>query len=285
MRLHLTGAVASGLPSITDWYTGDPAFDIVMAIELLVVACVPLGAGVAAPYGKHANDALGSFHLNAKFGWWLMELPATVLFLLAYFLTQPHTGAGGPSPHMSMFLAGLFIFHYAYRGWYFPFNIRAAKDSKTSFSIAVSLGGAIFTAIHGYLHARLYRSLGRHLSDAWAVDPRFIVGLIIYELGFWTMVHSDYVLRNLRPADGSGPRYRIPMGGAFSLVTSPQYLGEITAFSGLALMNWSLPGLAVMFITMFNLVPRALQNHSWYLEKFGDEYEALNRKRIVPFLC
>merc|ERR1719215_1634529 len=98
------------------------------------------------------------------------------------------------------------------------------------------------------------------------------------------MVHSDHVLRNLRPADGSGPRYRIPKGGAFDLVTSPQYLGEIGAFAGMAIMNWSLPGVAVFAISSFNLVPRAFLNHRWYQEKFGADYTALDRKVIVPFL-
>jgi len=271
--------------SLSNWYTGDATFDLVQALELMLVSTVPLGALMEAPYGKHANNSLGSFHLSPKLGWWLMELPATLAFVLTYFLTKPHAGgAGGPSPGLSKFLAGLFVFHYAYRGWYFPLNIRVAKGSKSSFGLVVSLTGALFTAMHGYLHARLYRSLGKHLTGDWVKDPRFIVGLAIYQLGFWTMVHSDHVLRNLRPADGSGPRYRIPKIGAFNLVTSPQYLGEISAFAGLALMNWSLPGAAVVAITSFNLIPRAFQNQKWYQEKFGDEYKALDRKVILPFL-
>lgn len=271
------------LSSISNWYTGDATFDTVQAVQLALVASVPLGAFMAAPYGKHANDSMGSVHLNAKFGWWLMELPATVAFIATYLLYTPNDGAEGPAPGLSKFLAALFIFHYAYRGWYFPLNIRVAKGSTSSFSLVVSAVGAFFTGMHGYLHARLYRDIGTHLSDAWLSDPRFVVGLAIYELGFWTMVHSDYVLRNLRPLDGSGPRYVIPKKGAFHLVTSPQYLGEISAFGGLAIMNWSLPGLAVFFITCCNLVPRAFQNHTWYNNKF-EEYKDLNRKRMIPFL-
>jgi len=183
-----------------------------------------------------------------------------------------------------MFLAFLFVFHYAYRGWYFPLKLRVAKGSRSSFGVVVSMIGAIFTGMHGYLHARLYRDLGTHLTIDWMTDPRFLFGLGLYQLGFWTMVHSDHVLRNLRPKDGSGPRYRIPYGGAFDLVTSPQYLGEISAFAGMACMNWSLPGVAVFAMTLFNLVPRAFQNHTWYQEKFGEEYGALSRKVIIPFL-
>merc|ERR1712151_175621 len=98
-----------------------------------------------------------------------MELPATVAFILTYFLSKPRVGVGGPSPGLSKFLAGLFVFHYAYRGWYFPLKIRVAKGSKTSFNLVVSATGAVFTAMHGYLHARLYRSLGKHLNSDWVL--------------------------------------------------------------------------------------------------------------------
>lgn len=267
--------------TLRNWYTGDPNFDLIQAIELAFVSTVPLGAilNIKAPYGKHSSDQLGSVQLNQKLGWWLMELPATAVFLLTYLLDKPKVNS-----KMSKFLASLFVVHYAYRGWYFPLNIRVAKGSKSSFNIVVSLTGAFFTALHGHLHARLYRSVGTHLTDAWAKDPRFLVGFGIYELAFWTMVHSDSVMRNLRSVDGSGPRYKIPRGGMFEYVTSPQYFGEITAFGGLAIMNWSLPGLAVFLITAFNLIPRSFQNHRWYLEKFGDEYAKLGRKNLIPFL-
>merc|ERR1719230_759323 len=101
-----------------------------------------------------------------------MELPATVAFISTYFMSKPALAGSGPAPGLSKFLAGLFVFHYLYRGWYFPLNIRVAKSSKTSFNVIVSAIGAMFTAMHGYLHARLYRSLGTHLTSDWIKDPR-----------------------------------------------------------------------------------------------------------------
>lgn len=267
-----------------NWYTGDPVFDTVQAIQLALVGSTILGTGTVAPYGKHANDSLGSLHLNPKFGWWLMELPATACFLPTYLLSQSPVGKDGPSSKVSKLLASLFMFHYAYRGWFFPLSLRVAKGSTTSFNIAVSLIGAIFTGLHGFLHARMYKSLGAHLTDEWVKHPRFLLGLAIYQLAFWTMVHSDYTIRNLRSTDGSGPRYKIPTGGAFRFVTSPQYLGEISAFGGMALMTNSLPSAAVFAITCFNLIPRSFHNHTWYMKKFGEEYEKLGRKRLIPFL-
>lgn len=264
--------------------TGDATFDMVQVCQLALVGSTVLGATTVAPYGKHANDSLGSLHLNPKLGWWLMELPATLCFLPTYLLSRPPSTGEGPSPKVSGLLAALFLFHYGYRGWYFPLSLRVAKGSTTSFNIVVSLIGAIFTGLHGYLHARMFKSLGAHLTDDWLQDKRFLLGLAIYELGFWTMVHSDHTVRNLRSIDGSGPRYRIPTGGAFRFVTSPQYLGEISAFGGLAVMTQTVPSAAVFAITCFNLIPRSFHNHTWYLKKFGDEYTKLGRKRLIPFV-
>lgn len=271
-----------------NWYTGDSSFDTVLACELALVASTALGMHMQAPYGKLANDTLGSVHLGEKLGWWLMELPATVSFLVTFFLAAPPSdSAAGPAPAVSYLLAVLWCIHYGNRGWYFPLNIRAAKGSKKSFSIVVSSIGAIFTGLHGHLNARMFRSLGTHYTYAWLMDPRFVAGFIIYEIGFWVTVHSEHVIRELRPLDGvvkDGQRYKIPKGGAFNFVTNAAYLGELTAWLGFAILTWSLPGLAVLLISSFNLVPRAFQTHKWYFDKFGDEYKKLNRKVLIPFI-
>lgn len=272
----------------TGWYTGDQSFDRVLSVELLLVCSTILGMNMVAPYGKHANNSLGSFHLSPRIGWLLMELPATVAFVLTFLLATPNADSSiGPSPRTSYFLAALFLVHYGNRGWYYPLNIRVAKGSKSSFGLVVSLIGAVFTGLHGHLNARMFRSMGTHYTNAWLTDPRFVCGLLIYEVGFWITIHSEHVMRELRPKDGivtDGQRYKIPRGGAFEFVTSAQYLGELTAWAGFAVLTWSLPGVAVLAISSFNLVPRAFQNHRWYLEKFGDDYKKLGRKVLVPFI-
>jgi len=79
-------------------------------------------------------------------------------------------------------------------------------------------------------------------------------------------------------------RYKIPRGGCFTHVTSAQYLGELLAWLGFAILTWSIPGAAVLAISTFNLVPRAFQNHAWYLGRFGDEYKKLGRARLIPLV-
>lgn len=231
------------------WYTGDSSFDTVLACELVLVLSTALGMHMQAPYGKLANDTLGAVHLSERLGWWLMELPATVSFLATFFLAAPPSDpATGPATGVSVLLAVLWCIHYFNRGWYFPLNIRVAKGSKRSFSIVVSSIGAIFTGLHGHLNARMFKSLGTHYTYAWLTDPRFVAGFIIYEIGFWVTVHSEHVVRNLRPKDGivkDGQRYKIPKGGAFEFVTNAAYLGELTAWLGFSLLMWSVPGISL----------------------------------------
>lgn len=270
-------------PFTQPWYTGDASFDFWLTVELALVVSTMFGIFMEAPYGKHASETLGSVQLSPRFGWWLMELPATVSFLATWFLTP----AGAPYSITSYIFAAIWCVHYSNRGWFFPLSIRVAKDSTTSFNLTVSLIGAIFTALHGHLNARMFRSLGEHYTVGWLTDPRFLVGLVVYELGFWTTVHSEYVMRVLRPKDGvvrDGQRYKIPRGGMFEFVTSAQYLGELMAWAGFACMTWSLPGLAVFVISCFNLIPRAFTNHTWYQQKFGDDYKKLRRTRLIPFI-
>lgn len=262
-----------------------------MAWQLAIALFVLTGVKNKAPYGKFANKGLGSVQLDPRFGWWLMELPATLSFLYHYFKPDPDGDrkteeerkvGRGPSRNMGSLLSAIFIVHYLNRGWFFPLNIRVDPGAKASFSLGNSAIGALITGLHGYLHARMFRTHGTHLSDRWFSDPRFLVGIVMYEFGFWATVHSEWVMRNLRRP--GAPRYSIPRGGLFEYVTSAQYFGELTAFLGLTLSTWSLPSFAIFLISTFNLVPRAFQNHEWYLTKFGEEYARLNRRVIVPKL-
>jgi 3-oxo-5-alpha-steroid 4-dehydrogenase 1 len=144
--------------------------------------------------------------------------------------------------------------------------------------------GMVFTALHGYLNAKWFSEHGHHLNNEWFSDPRFLMGFIIYEFGYWVTIQSEYIMRNLRdPNDTKGPRYKIPRGGAFEYVSSPQYAAELVAWTGFAIMTWGPGGLIVLTISMANLIPRAFKSHTWYQEKFGDEYPQ-NRKVIIPFI-
>ena len=92
-------------------------------------------------------------------------------------------------------------------------------------------------------------------------------------------------MRNLRdPNKPDGPRYKIPRGGAFTFVTSPQYLFELSGWLFWSIMTWSPAGFVVFAISSGNLIPRAFQSQQWYLKKFPKEYPYLGRKALIPGL-
>lgn len=263
------------------WYTGHAVFDTVVTIGLIFAAItIVSGFFGQSPYGRFASDDWGGININPKLGWWLMEIPATVVFL--FFFIKNFDGWNG----ITLFLGAIWVLHYGNRGWFFPLSIRTVPGKKASFSLLVMALGIFVTGIHGYMNATWFTEYGPHFhSNAWFVDPRFIIGLIIYACGFVLIVHSEYVVRNLRPKHpkpGQISDYKIPYGGGFRFVSSPQYLGEMLAWLGLAVFSWGLPGVIILLITVGNLAPRAFATHSWYKEKFPD-YPS-NRKALIPYV-
>ena len=145
--------------------------------------------------------------------------------------------------------------------------------------------GMIVTSIHGYLSGYYLSRYAEHLTPAWLGDPRFILGVALYAGGLALNVHSDAVVRRLRSVaevERGTKVYRIPRGGGYHLVSNPQYLGELLAWSGFALLTWSLAGVFILTLSAANLIPRAIANHRWYHRTFPDYPR--HRRVLVPFL-
>lgn len=261
------------------WYTGNTTFDTVLTIGL-AFALVTLVAGAfgQSPYGRFASRKHG-LNMNPKLGWWLMEIPATVVFLWFYL-----QGSRAWEP-MPLFLGLVWCIHYGNRGWFFPLSIRMAPGRRSSFSLMVMGLGMFVTAIHGYLNAEWFTRFGSHLTNAWFTDPRFLIGLAVYACGLGLILNSESIVRHLRKPDGSsvdGQAYQIPYGGGYRYVSSPQYLGELIAWAGFSVMTWGLPGVVILLISAGNLVPRALGTHKWYQKRFSDYPK--NRKALIPYV-
>ncbi len=261
------------------WYTGNAAYDTVLAIGFGFALFTVVGSlFVQSPYGRFASNKMG-VNLHPKLGWWLMEIPATVVFV--WFFVQ---GARAWEA-MPLVLGLIWMIHYGNRGWFFPLSMRVAKGRRSSFSVTVMAMGMFVTSIHAYLNATLFTEYGKHLTNDWFTDPRFLAGLIVYYSGFFLIVQSEAIVRNLRDPKKleSGERdYKIPYGGGYRFVSSPQYLGELTAWAGFALLTWGLPGVMIFLISAGNLVPRAFATHKWYREQFPD-YPA-DRKALIPYV-
>ena len=93
---------------------------------------------------------------------------------------------------------------------------------------------------------------------------------------------SDAILRDLRKPGETG--YKIPVGGAFTLVSGANYFGEIVEWTGYAIASgFALPAVAFAFFTFANTAPRAYHHHAWYREKFRGEYPP-ERRAVIPYV-
>jgi len=225
---------------------------------------------VTAPYGRHFREGWGP-SISARASWFFMELPAMVVIALAVLFDQRSA-----SP-LALVLLGMWEMHYIYRTCLFPLLM---KDTGKRFPILLTLFAAVFNSLNGYANGHFLAGFSLAQSGGLIPAARVGLGMALFLAGFITHVRADAELRGLRENGNGG--YKIPRGGLFELVASPNYFGEIVEWTGWALATWSLPGLAFALFTMANLVPRAHANRSWYLDTFPDYPR--ERKRVIPFV-
>ena len=261
------------------WYSGDATYDTLLAAGLAFAAFVfAVSWFLPSPYGRFASPRFG-LSLDPRLGWFLMELPATVSFLV-FFALGPRRAE--PTP---LVLLAIWLVHYANRGFFFPFSMRVARGEPGTFSAVVLVTGWLVTTLHGYLHATFFTRLGPSYDASWLVDPRFVVGALVWVTALSLNIRSDATIRHLRTSQeaASGEKvYRVPVGGLFRYVTSPSYLTELCAWAGFALFTWSLASVFILVVSAANLVPRAWATHAWYRARFPDYPR--ERRALIPFV-
>jgi len=223
-------------------------------------------------YGRHDTDETGP-RIDTRLAWLVMEAPASLVFAY-YYLTGPN--AAYPAPVVLFFMWQL---HYVHRAFIYPWTLRVREGSSSS--ILLPLGGGVFCAVNGYLNGIYISTYGTHLTtEAWLVDPCFLGGCALFVIGYAINKRSDQILRNLRAPGETG--YKIPRGALYELVSCPNYFGELLQWTGFAIAGWSIGGAAFAAVTAGNLIPRAVENHRWYHDKFED-YPS-RRRAVIPFL-
>jgi 3-oxo-5-alpha-steroid 4-dehydrogenase 1 len=224
---------------------------------------------LTAPYGRHARPGWGpTIHRTA--GWVIMESPAVIVFVACFLVS-------GRRDSVSVTFLLLWLLHYAWRAFVYPFRLRGGQLRMPLSVVAMAF---LFNVMNGYLQGRGIFTLGPARGANWFADPRFVVGVALFLVGYALNQQSDIILRRLRAPGESG--YRIPYGGAFGLVSCPNYFGELVEWLGWALLTWSPAGLVFFLWTAANLVPRARSHHRWYRERFP-EYPR-ERKAVIPWL-
>jgi len=106
-----------------------------------------------------------------------------------------------------------------------------------------------------------------------------LIGLIIFFTGMYINRSSDNKLISLRKEN---KEYQIPQGGMFKYISCPNHFGEIVEWIGFAIIVFNLGALSFALWTAFNLIPRALNHHNWYINSFKEYPE--KRKAVIPFI-
>lgn len=223
---------------------------------------------IAAPYGRYTRKGWG-YTVGNKLAWILMEAPSPILIAVCFILGDNKT-----SPVAIIFL-GLWELHYVHRAFIYPFSLHH-KAHRMPLSI-ISFG-FLFNLMNGYLNGRYIFHFSGGYPNSWLTDPRFIIGVALFVVGYIINRQADQALRALRKPGESG--YKISDHRLYRWVSSPNYLGEIVIWLGWALATWSVAGIAFAFWTIANLLPRARANHLWYRQTFTD-YPP-ERKALIP---
>lgn len=222
----------------------------------------------SAPYGRHSRKGWGLLIAN-NLGWLIMESPSMILFAFFFII-----GTAPKNPVLVIFLI-LFEAHYIHRALIYPFTI---SDPHKKMPVLIMLMGFFFNLFNAYINSRYLFSFSNGYPTKWLFDVRFILGLTLFVTGFVINRWADHKLSLLRKPGEHG--YKIPEGGLYNLISSPNYFGEILEWTGWALATWSLAGLSFAVWTFANLAPRARANHNWYHAHFAN-YPA-KRKAWLP---
>ena len=253
-------------------------------IGMVVLACIVFIAlqRITPGYGVTYDRKWGPA-IDNRVGWVLMEAPVFIAMLLMWLLCPDGARKWNPA---IVVMTSLFLLHYFQRSFIFPMLIKG----KSRMPLSIIVSGVTFNLLNAYMIGGWFFYLNPEPSylgaegypTAWLTSPLFILGTVIFFTGMAINIHSDHIIRSLRkPGD---TRHYIPRGGLFRYVTSANYFGELTEWTGFAILTWSWPGLVFAIWTFANLAPRARATHRRYIERFGTEYTALHRRYILPYI-
>jgi 3-oxo-5-alpha-steroid 4-dehydrogenase 1 len=237
---------------------------ILAAILFLVLFFVP------APYGRHTRAGWGPM-IPDRAGWIIMEAPSPLVFAVCFAVGEYRNTI------TAWVFLGAWLFHYVYRAFIYPLRRQSAGREMP---LSVVLMAVAFNCVNGYLNGRWLFSFSGGYPNSWLVTAPFVIGAVLFAGGLIVNRRSDATLHQLRSANPSG--YKIPQGGFYRWVSSPNYLGEIVEWCGWAIATWSLAGLSFALWTAANLAPRARSNHLWYRQQFPDYPR--DRKALIPWV-
>ena len=213
----------------------------------------------AGPLVVHPLIYLGAPLLWARFGYpFSMSFVQTTVFVLvmAHFLKRE--------------LESVFVHRFS-NATMPAFNI--VKNSTHYWLLSgLVLGGGVYSPSLGVEAVR------GTVRDNHAFIWFFVLLWLLSELGNF---RAHITLMNLRP---KGTRVRqIPRGGAFELVSCPNYFFEALSWFAITAMTLSLSALIFLVVSSVQMTLWAIKKHKNYRKEFGDQYPR-QRKIMYPYV-
>jgi len=295
-------------------YLPNKIYEIVLTIAIITIPLSMLFfSHVPTPYGRFYKKDIWGPDLDEKKAWFIMESTGLFMFLIFYFLFGLNKFS-----YVPLIFLGLWTFHYINRSIIYPFGIMKQKYKK--FPLILVIFGFFYLSMFSYLNAKNVSSNPKYTID-WIKSPAFIIGVILFFIGFIINVWSDCKLQQYKKikddnssniniedddkqstefySDGKfnfskmfdnniyfekneHKNYFLPSGGLYNYISSPNYLGEIIEWTGWAVATWSLPGLLFALGAVGCIGVRAIHTHKWYEKNF--ENMPKNRKALIPFI-
>jgi len=218
-----------------------------------------------APYGRHKVKGWGP-EIPNRLAWMIME-GFSPLFISFWFWA-----GDSEKSTLNLTLYGLYVSHYVYRGYVFPFLTRTRGKSMP---ISITFSAVFFNLVNTFF---IGYQLGFMGGREFIPQGEAILGGALFALGFFIHFKADQMLIHLRKPGETG--YKIPFGFLYRYISCPNYFGELIQWTGFAILMGAPAGWLFVFWTFVNLMPRAVSHHKWYKKNFPDYPQ--ERKIIVP---
>jgi 3-oxo-5-alpha-steroid 4-dehydrogenase 1 len=175
-------------------YLPNKIYEIVLVIAIAIIPINMLFfSHIPTPYGRFYKKDIWGPELDEKTAWCIMESTALFMFLIFYFLY----GVNKLS-YVPLFFLSLWVFHYINRSFIYPFVIMKQKYKK--FPLLLVVLGFFYLSMFSYLNAKNISSNPKYTMD-WFKKPIFIIGVIIFFIGFIINVWADCKLQHIKEKD------------------------------------------------------------------------------------
>jgi hypothetical protein len=263
---------------------------LTVAGGVIVLATVRAQASSPAPYGRHEAG-----HPEAEAGKWgppvaqrtshvLSDFPPGVLAFLAVFLgwgySEPYGQLRNTSTagvRFNWLFCALWLAHYVHRGLLHPLLIM--RYSSRTVRLGIPLAGVFPNLLFCYINACWLATCVYPTS--WGRHPAFIVGIVLFAIGFVLNKAADWQTARLRRPGETA--YKPPSGLVLFLnVANPNYTGELLEWIGFSIAAWSPPAIVWAAFGAATFVPRSKHNLQWLGKQFGGQATGAAPKHRLP---